>query len=366
MSDSESLIAFKNKLMGYISENYLNSTCGVSITVDALGKNVIEYSTGKIDDLNFQYSNETLYDLASLTKPLATTMLAMKYIEKGIIALEDKISDFGMYKNGEKVGELTIRSLLTHSSGLIPDYPLYNYGHGKESYIKAIAAVGSNSKIYSREEYSDINFILLGFLLEEISGMSLDKLAKLELYSKLGMEHTGFNPEFSKEIIAPTEMTKDRGLVWGKVHDEKAFYNGGIAGHAGLFSNIHDLRIFVNALLSWKIIKKSTFNMMKEPANIYLGGMFGLGWMLKLPRPYNPSVSFDYSGFMGDYANFGSIGHTGFTGTSICFDPKTGISVIILTNRVYPSRSNLNILRFRRHMHNIVFESADEILKEVK
>ena len=328
MSDSWNLITFKTKLVEYISENYLGSTCGVSISVDALGKNVIEYSTGKIDDLNFQYSNETIYDLASLTKPLATTMLVMKYLEKGTIALEDKISDFRMYNNSEKVGELTIRSLMTHSSGLIPDYPLYNYGHGKESYMKTIAAVGSTSKMYSREEYSDLNFILLGFILEEISGLSLDKLAKLELYSKLGMEHTGFNPEFSKELIAPTEMTKDRGLVWGKVHDEKAFHNGGVAGHAGLFSNTHDLRILMNALVSGKIISKSTFNIMKEPANGYLGGMFGLGWMLKLPRPNNPSVSFDYSGFMGDYANFGSIGHTGFTGTSICFDPKTNISVI--------------------------------------
>jgi CubicO group peptidase (beta-lactamase class C family) len=365
MADSYGPTQFKEKLHSFISENYSKASRGISVSVDAKGKNIFEFSTGKIEELDFKYSNSTVYDLASLTKPLATALLVMRYVEKGVIALEDSVSDFGLYGNGEKVGNLTIRSLLTHSSGLIPDYPLYRFGHGKESYMKAIAAVASDSKIYSREEYSDLNFILLGFILEEISGLSLAELAKSELYSRLGMEHTCFNPEFPRDTIAPTELTEERGLVWGKVHDEKAFYNGGVAGHAGLFSNLHDMRIFINAIVSGKVISRSTFNLMKEPANVYLGGMFGLGWMLKVPRPSKPSVSFDYSRFMGDYASFGSIGHTGFTGTSVCFDPETGVSAIILTNRVYPSRQNLNILRLRRHVHNIIYEYANEFHKEV-
>ena len=341
----------------YIDANYSSAAYGMSVYVRNSDFEFIHF-TGSIPELGFTYSKNTLYDMASLTKPMVTATLIMKYVEDGIIGLEDTLEAVGLYKPESTISKVTIRQLLTHSSGLVPDNPLYERGRSREDYIRAIGSLYEPQTSALREEYSDLNYILLGFVIESIAGKPLEQVASEKIFLPLSMKSTTFNPKIDRSLIAPTENDSKRGgIVWGKVHDEKSYYLGGVAGHAGLFSTIEDTAKYVSALLSGKILKTVTLKAMTSPQNIPIGGMFGLGWMIKPPRPYSPSPSFGYNAFMGDLVPDGAFGHTGFTGTSICVEPISSSYVIILSNRVYPTRNNLGILRFRRLFHNLVFSN---------
>ncbi len=344
----------KESVESVISENYRKTTSGLSICIYRDGEQLYRNSVGEIETLSFHYTDDTIYDLASLTKPIITTTITGKLIERGKISLEDNLGSLGFIDN-TNLSNITIRSLLSHSTGLIWHYPLYEHGHNKESYIETIKLLGEQSKIYNHEEYSDLNFILLGFLLEHIYGKSLDKIAEKEIIHPLGLKNTGFNLTRESSMIAPTENTKDRGLLHGKVHDENSYYLGGVAGHAGLFSNIEDLSIFMKSLLDGKLLNNKTLELFTSPQNQYLGGTYGLGWMVKTKKTEKPSPSYGLSLFMGDYAPIGTFGHTGFTGTSIVANREMNMFSILLTNRVYPTRENVNILRFRRLLNNAIF-----------
>ena len=348
---------FEERIRKFVDQNVPSVSYGISVSIDKGNENILSYTKGEIPELGFKYSNDTIYDFASLTKPLVTTTLVMKYLEKGILGLEDTLGTLGVYEETEAASNLTVRSLISHISGLQPDFPLYRYGNNRESYQKLIGTLAQRAVMNSQEEYSDLNFILLGFMLEEISGKSLADLAKEEIFKPLGMEHSSYNPEFSRDFIAPTEETKERGLVWGKVHDEKAYYNNGVAGHAGLFSTLSDTRKLILSILDGKILSDSTRELMWHPQTTHLNGTYGLGWIVKQPRPANPSPAFGFSYFLGDYSPFGTVGHTGFTGPSVSIEPETGLFVTILCNRVYPTRENGNILRFRRLFHNLVYSN---------
>lgn len=346
---------FTEELKEFVDKNLEGVSSGMNVLVGK-GSYKTSYFKGKIKELNFKYSEDTIYDMASLTKPVVTASLVMKYIEKGELSLEDSLGSLGLYNQDLIISNLTVRQLITHTSGLISTFPLYKYGKTKEDYLRTIGLMHQHDTLPATEEYSDLNFILLAFLLEEISGKPLDVLAKEKLFSPLSMNSSFFNPSVAKEKIAPTEEDPERGMpVWGKVHDEKSYFYGGVCGHAGLFSNTHDMGIFTEALLNGKIVSKETLSMMVTPQNQNVGGMFGLGWMIKVPRPPVPGPSFGYNAFMGETVNYGAFGHTGFTGTSICIDPKTGAYAIVLSNRVYPTRENIRILKFRRRFHNFVF-----------
>lgn len=350
----------KSELIDLITGNVPSVSHGMAASVRINGKTVFSKSHGEIKDPAFQFTESTVFDMASLTKPVVTTTLMMKMIDKGKIALEDSLSSLGMFPSSENAGQLTVRSLLSHSSGLIWHYPLYSFGRTRDDYLKGIRAFAASAKMYTKEEYSDLNFMTLAFLLEHLTGKTLDVLAKEEIFEPLGMKNSCFNPIFDKNTIAPTEKTEERGLIWGKVHDENSFYLGGVAGHAGLFSNLEDMGKFSDALINGRLFSFRTLELMRSPANEYLGGTFGLGWMIKLPRHKNPSDSFGFSSFIGDYASFGTFGHTGFTGTSLVIDPERRIAVTLLTNRVYPTRDNVGILRFRRLFHNTVFRNMEQ------
>ncbi len=344
----------KESVESIISENYRKTTHGLSLCIYKDGKQIYRNSMGKIESLSFQYTDNTIYDIASLTKPVITTTITGKLIERGKISLEDNLGSLGFIAKNN-LSNITIRSLLSHSTGLIWHYPLYEQGRDRESYISTIKLLGEQSKIYTREEYSDLNFILLGFLLEYIYGKSLDEIAEMEIIRPLGLKNTGFNLNRDSSIIAPTENTEDRGLLWGKVHDENSYYLGGVAGHAGLFSNIDDLSIFMKSLLDGKLLNNKTLELFTSSQNPYLGGTYGLGWMVKTEKAEKSSPSYGLSMFMGDYAPLGTFGHTGFTGTSIIANKEMNLFSILLTNRVYPTRENTNILRFRRLLNNAIF-----------
>ncbi|SMD31407.1 serine hydrolase domain-containing protein [Picrophilus oshimae] len=308
---------------------------------------------GGIPELNIYNCDKMLFDLASVTKVAVTSMLVMKLLDAGRIALEDNLKSLGM--DIDNISGLTLRSLITHTSG-IGNFPLHLYGRSKSDYLRIISILARDSVMYKKEVYSDINYILLGFVLENIYEKPLDLIAEQELFRPLSLKNTFFNPA-NHEMTAPTEVDAARGLIHGTVHDEKAYGLGGVAGHAGLFSNVNDILNYFNAFINYKIISRNTFDLMVKPQNEYLGGIFANGWMVKLPRKRHVSESFGYSYFMGDYSDYYTIGHTGFTGTSVCIDYKNKIIAVLLTNRVYPSRSNDSILRFRRLFHNTVFKN---------
>lgn len=335
--------------------DYKRSSKGYSLLVQHKDRTILSKYDGAIEELNFKYSMDTIYDLASLTKVMCTAPLILKLLDSGKITLKDSISDLGIFEKYMNIQKFTIENLITHTSGLIPDKPLWIKGTTREDYLMGIDEEAQKAVPWEREEYSDLNFILLGFIIEELFGKPLDQVFQQEISNPLELRYTSFNPKFPNEMIAPTESTKERGLVWGKVHDEKSYYLGGVAGHAGLFSNASDLLKLVNSIRYGKLFSIDTYKLSTRNRNVNIGGIFGLGWMVKTPRPANPSKSFDLTGFMGDYSPYGVIGHTGFTGTSILIDDINDLIIILLTNRVYPTRENNLNIRFRRLVSNSVY-----------
>lgn len=344
-----------NILDSILNDSVPSASMGVSALVSLKGKVIYSRAIGNIKKLNFKYREDTIYDLASITKPLVTSLLACKLLASGKITLRDTIGELGLFPEFKNLQGISIESLMTHTSGLIPDKPLYKEGRSREKYLFGIDREAEKAIPYSKELYSDLNYILLAFILEELNGKSLDRIWNEEVAEVLGLKSSGFNPTMDRKRIAPTEDTKDRGLVWGKVHDEKSYYIGGVAGHAGLFSNTIEIWKIMQSLIDGSLLPRKVFELATANKNEQFGGMFGLGWMTKQPAQSNRSDSFYYNAFMGDFAPYGTIGHTGFTGTSVCANNDLGIICILLTNRVYPTRESDGILRLRRRFHNAIF-----------
>ncbi|MEM3449698.1 MAG: serine hydrolase domain-containing protein [Nitrososphaerota archaeon] len=350
--DSEKMI---KQLDSIFKKSVPSATRGLSALISINGKVVYNRALGAIKELNFRYEQDTIYDLASLTKPLVTSLLFCKLLSRGEIALGDTLSELGLFTQYRNLKNLSIEALLTHTSGLIPDKPLYKEGNNRASYLSEIDKEAEKAVPFTRELYSDLNYILLGFMLEELYGKSLGAIWKDEIGDKLGLKSSGFNLSVEREKVAPTEVTEDRGLVWGKVHDEKSYFIGGEAGHAGLFSSSYDVWKLLQSFLNGEIVSEKVVKLAISNRNAQFGGMFGLGWMTKVPAPAKRSESFYLNEFMGDFAPYGTFGHTGFTGTSVCANLDLNLICILLTNRVYPTRESNGILSLRRRFHNAVF-----------
>ncbi len=276
----------------------------------------------------------TVFDLASLTKVVATTTAVMQLVERRRLALDAPVAKYwpAFDRNGK--GSITVRELLTHYSGLAPDLSLGKPWHGRRAAIKLILAERPLSAPGTRYLYSDINFEVLGELVHRISGEPLDLYCEHRIFGPLGMKDTDFRPPRAERIrIAPTEYLDGR-LRWGRVHDPTAFRMGGVAGHAGLFSSAGDLAIFAQMLLDMgrergvRILSAPSVEEMTSPESPSgYPRLRGLGWDLAAPLASNRD----------DLAPVGSYGHTGFTGTLIWLDPVSDTYVIILANRVYPN-----------------------------
>ncbi|MFC1553968.1 glycoside hydrolase family 3 N-terminal domain-containing protein [candidate division KSB1 bacterium] len=296
-------------------------------------------------------SKESIFDLASLTKVIATSTLTMIYYDKGLIELEAPVRKYlPKMKNGDKI---TIKNLLTHTSGLPAFRRFYTEFNGKNEIINQIFNTDLQYEPGQETVYSDIGMMLMALILEKLSEKDLNKLAKDEIFEPLGMNRTFFNPpaEYLKDII-PTENDPWRGrIVQGEVHDENAFAFGGIAGHAGLFSTGTDLSKICQLLLNRgiyddkRLIQPETVDLFLSKQNIVEGSSRALGWDTRS----EPSSS-------GVYFSDDSNGHTGFTGTSIWIDPDRDLFVILLTNRVHPTRSNQKISDFRKIVHDTIME----------
>ena len=278
----------------------------------------------------------TIFDMASLTKVIATTTAVMQLVEQGKILLSAPVADYWpeFKENGKEL--ITVRELMTHYSGLRPDLDLKPDWSGYDTAIKAIVAEKPILPPGTRFIYSDINFETLGELVRRVSGEPLDVYCREHIFKPLGMKDTSFKPPASlRERIAPTQYQHGESgpMLWGEVHDPTAHNMGGVAGHAGLFSTADDLGIFAEMLLAGgtyngvSILSPLTVEKMttpQTPPNKMV--LRGLGWDIESPFASN----------RGELYEVGSYGHTGFTGTSLWIDPVTKTYVIILTNRVHP------------------------------
>ncbi|WP_010630527.1 serine hydrolase domain-containing protein [Sporolactobacillus vineae] len=287
---------------------------------------------------------DTLFDLASLTKVCATLPSILLLVERGVLDFDDPVRRFFPE---EENGSLTLKHLLTHTSGFPPSVPFYQYHWSKEQILGYILSLDSAPG--QKVVYSDLNFMLLGFLVEKLTKRRLDVFTREHIYQPLKMNHTGFNPDTDLSAVAATEwLPEQQRYQWGKVHDENANYLGGVSGHAGLFSDLHDLKIYVQMLLNRGRTENGDYflspAMLQASERNYtrdLGASRGFGWQLM-----------DDQSPAGYFLSERSFGHTGFTGTSFWIDPERRLGFILLSNRVHISR-RINMNRIRRIFNNL-------------
>jgi len=301
-------------------------------------------------------TDDTIFDLASLTKVLSTTPMVMMQVERGAIGLDDAVSGYIVEWPGSETADagsgkadVTVRDLLSHSSGLPPWKPYYRTLNGRQQYQPAIAQEPLEYVPRSRSIYSDLDFMLLGFILDGFRNTLTDRFATL--LSQMGVvEEIQFSPpHLWHRRIAPTEIDPWRGrLLVGEVHDENAAALGGVAGHAGLFGTAPAVGACARHLL--QILDGRTGAFRRTTLEEFItkradvpGSSRALGWDTMLP-----------TSSCGTRMSPHAFGHTGFTGTSLWIDPENDVYVTLLTNRVHPTRENEAIKQVRRAVHDAV------------
>jgi uncharacterized protein YbbC (DUF1343 family)/CubicO group peptidase (beta-lactamase class C family) len=353
-----------------------NQLPGAVVLVGRHGKVVWRkaYGARALEPQREAMTTDTIFDLASLTKVVATTTSVMILVEQGKIRLSDPVVQFIPEMKGEGRDAITIENLLTHMSGFAPDFDLRDRWTGYDEAVKRLDREPLRTPPGTRFVYSDINYIALGEVVHRISGMMLDEFARKNIFAPLGMRDTAFRPDAKlRARIAPTEKRRGQlnylgdngadagteGEQWlrGQVHDPTSFRMGGVAGHAGLFSTADDLAIFCQMLLNSgayggaRILSPMTIATMTQPHAVSEGGAArGLGW----------DIATSFSSNRGDLFPLGSFGHTGFTGTSIWIDPASDSFVIFLSNRVHPDgKGDVGPLRGR--VASIVASSITDV-----
>ncbi len=312
-------------------------------------------------------TEKTRYDIASLTKVVATTTLVAKLVEgdfPGALDLDAKIDRYlpewpisapqESREQKEWRSKVTVRHLLTHTSGLPPFKEYWRTSKGKADTLSRIFAEPLDYEPGTKEVYSDLGIILMAEIVERLTGRTLDDLANAYIFNPLKMSDTGFRPAKKLwPLIAPTEIDNNlrHRLLQGEVHDENAFAIGGVSGHAGLFSTAPDLAAFCQMLLNGgsyaheRVLRRTTVAQFTAPQQLS-NGTRTLGWAVPTE-----------GGSSGHFFSARSFGHTGFTGTSIWIDPDRDLFIVLLTNRVNPTRENQKIAKIRPALHDAVMES---------
>ena len=307
----------------------------------------------EVNDIN------TLYDLASLSKVVSTTMCVLRLMEMGKIRLFDSVS---FYLEEFRHKDVTLWNLITHTGGFPPGVG----GSNKATVEELKARIYNLDLVYKPGEkivYSDVGFMLLGFIVEKVTGLSLNEAAKMLVFDPLDMTETHYNrlpnpDNFDPTPYAPTEERNDEvyvGIERGIVHDERSFILQGCAGHAGVFSTVSDLTKFEQMILNYgmhngkQFLSKATIDLLftsqvRETNGVNLNvNQRGIGFI----------VSGDYPS-CGELASKETIHHTGFTGTSLFVDRINKVGFVLLTNRVHPTRQNAKIIQFRGKVGNYV------------
>jgi CubicO group peptidase (beta-lactamase class C family) len=321
-------------------------------------------------DFDLHVEPTTLFDLASVTKAVATTTMAMILYERGLLELDAPVSGLvPEFLSGDDARRraVTFRMLLAHSSGLPAYEKLFLQAPSRDELLTAAFSMPLTADPEARAEYSDIGFIILGVALERLAGEPLDTFCRRELFGPSSMSNTTFNPPRElRARIPPTaderesdaSPTKSRStfrkrIIQGEVQDENAFMLGGVAGHAGLFSTAEDVARFAHVMLSagGPILRPVTIALFTRREDSPVGTSRALGW----DTPSAPSQS-------GTHFGPRSYGHLGYTGTSLWIDPDRQLSITLLTNRTWPDCSNQAIKQIRPKIHDAIVEAADSLV----
>ncbi|HEX6188136.1 MAG TPA: serine hydrolase domain-containing protein [Pyrinomonadaceae bacterium] len=335
---------------------------------------------------------ETIYDLASLTKPLVTGLLSARMVERGALNIDDRVADYLPEFNREDQREITIKNLLAHTSGLPAWRPIYLAAKEKADALTAVAEQPLEYPTGERVVYSDLGFIVLGFLLQRVSGRSLPELAQNEIFAPLRLEHTFFNPSAAMrtgvaacetgnayerdmcERLDKDESFKETGLahplatargsvktyagwrreiIWGEVHDGNAHFLGGAAGHAGLFSNASDTLRIANQFIAGlsQLLNAETCKLFRQNFTEGLNEARSFAWQLAATKDSTAGGSLSPDAF----------GHTGFTGTSCWIDAERQRVFILLTNRTHARQLPFaNINAIRREFHTVATQALND------
>jgi CubicO group peptidase (beta-lactamase class C family) len=335
---------------------------GASIAVTQGGRLVALKAFGRSTyDLESPHiTTDTLFDLASVSKVVATTTVAMILYERGLLDLDTPVVGMVPEFAGAGAGDadarrraITLRMLLAHSSGLPAYEKLFLKARTREQLLRAAFTTPLVADPGTRAEYSDIGFMVLCEALERVAAETLDRFCQREVFGPLGMAHTTYNPPpEARAKIPPTQddRTFRRRIIQGEVQDENASVLGGVAGQAGVFSTAEDIARFAHALLGGgnPILRPETVRLFTRRETAPAGTSRALGW----DRPSPPSQS-------GKYFSAQAYGHLGYTGTSLWIDPVRELSVVLLTNRTWPDSSNWAIKQVRPKFHDAAVEALD-------
>jgi CubicO group peptidase (beta-lactamase class C family) len=275
--------------------------------------------------------SDTVFDLASLTKPIATATSVMSLIEQGKLKLDDPVGKHipEFANNGKE--QISIGQLLTHMGGLIPDNSMRDYQDGPAEAMRRVLELSPTAVPGEKFMYSDVGFIVLAELVKRLAGEDVNEYSRRVIFNPLRMTETGFVPD--AELAARAAVTQERDDHWmqGEVHDPRAYALGGVAGHAGLFSTATDLARYAQAMINGgtldgvRVLKPETVALIRSPVKVS-SGLRTLGWDMKSP----------YSSNRGDLMSASAFGHGGFTGTALWIDPDQQLFVVFLSNRVHP------------------------------
>ena len=296
----------------------------------------------------------TIFDLASLTKVVATTTLTMQQVDTGVTPVDLPVADALSGWRGDHRASVTVGDLLAHSSGLTAHLPFYRDHSGRPEFEAAICRLSLEYGPRTQSVYSDLGFILLGFILADRHPDRASLPTQFDhLVAAQGWGEIAYHPPaIWRSRTAPTELDPWRGrTLVGEVHDENAWALGGAAGHAGLFGTAAAVGAFARDILrafggDTTLASTTTFDRFRNATDVP-GSSRALGWDMMRP-----------TSSCGGHLSARSIGHTGFTGTSLWIDPDAGVSIVLLTNRVHPSRKNEAILRFRPAFHSAVHRAV--------
>lgn len=356
-----SFLAERIEAGDFPSAVYLIAERGEVIFADALGHSVIEPERRTA-------TLETIYDLASLTKPFVTGLLVARLLESGTLRLDDEVANYlEPFRRSDKQA-ITVRHLATHTSGLPAWRPLYLLtGGDRSSALDAIAQLELESPPGTRVIYSDLGFIALGFLIERLTGRPFSEAAHDEIFAPLALKRTSFNPDeswraeiaacelggtiYEREMcrkLSAAEVRYDwrEGVIWGEVHDENARFLGGASGHAGLFSCAHDAFCLAQQFLprTTELLRPTTCALFSENMTAGLNEARSLAWQLAATQDSTAGPSLPPESF----------GHTGFTGTSCWLDPHRERIFLLFTNRTHvPKLPFANINDVRRRFHSL-------------
>ncbi|MYA64217.1 MAG: beta-lactamase family protein, partial [Gemmatimonadetes bacterium] len=367
--NADSLAAVDDFILSALADS---AASGAALAVVRRGQLVRLRGYGRLDwdpDAS-PVTPSSIFDMASLTKVVGTTSAVVILIQRGLISLDDRVVDhLDWWDEGDPAkSRVTIRQLLLHRAGLPPFRRFFLEMEGRAAYEDAIGALPLDHPPGERTVYSDIGLMTAAFIVETVTGMALDDFLRAEVWRPLGMADTNFTPDPALwDRVATTELDEDyRGLhVHGIAHDENAYAIGGVAGHAGLFSSARDLAVFAQMMLdrgaAAPCVADAASGLPCHRPRFAPVSIFGQGWVDRITRRQSPestrALGWDTPSARssaGDYFSARSFGHTGYTGTSLWIDPTQQLAVVLLTNRVNPTRDNRKHIPLRRGVHDRV------------